>query len=31
MECGKVMGINVIDHIIIGKDKYFSFYEYMNK
>ena len=31
MDCGKVMGINVVDHIIIGKDKYFSFYEYMNK
>lgn len=31
MEIGKLMGIPVIDHIIIGKDKYFSFYEYMNK
>ncbi len=30
MEIGKLMGIPVIDHIIIGKDKYFSFYEYMN-
>ena len=31
MKIGKLMGIPVIDHIIIGKDNYFSFYEYMNK
>ena len=31
MEIGKTMGIPVLDHIIIGKDKYFSFYEHMHK
>lgn len=31
MQIGNIMAIPVIDHIIIGKDKYFSFYEYMNK
>ena len=31
MDIGEVMGIRVVDHIIFGKDKYFSFYEYMNK
>ena len=28
---GKIMSLPVIDHIIIGKDKYYSFYENMNK
>lgn len=27
VEIGKLMGIEVIDHIIVGKDKYYSFYE----
>ena len=27
---GNLMGIPVVDHIIIGKDKYFSFYENMH-
>lgn len=27
---GKTMGIPVVDHIIIGNDEYFSFYEYIN-
>lgn len=31
MKIGKIMAIPVVDHIIIGKDKYFSFYEYMSK
>lgn len=31
MEAGNIMAIPVIDHIIIGKDNYFSFYEYMNE
>lgn len=31
MNIGKIIGIPVIDHIIIGKEKYFSFYEYINK
>lgn len=31
MEIGKLMSIPVVDHIIIGKDNYFSFYEYFNK
>ena len=30
-EIGKLMGIPVIDHIIIGKTKYYSFYENMHK
>jgi DNA repair protein RadC len=30
MKIGKLMSIPVVDHIIIGKDNYFSFYEYMN-
>lgn len=30
-EIGKVMGINVVDHIIFGNNKYFSFYEYMHR
>ena len=29
-EIGKIMSIPVIDHIIIGNNEYFSFYEYMN-
>ena len=29
-EIGSLMGIPIVDHIIIGKDKYFSFYENMN-
>ncbi len=28
---GKLMGIPVVDHIIIGKTKYYSFYENMHK
>lgn len=31
MELGKMMGLPVIDHIIFGKNKYFSFYEKINK
>jgi DNA repair protein RadC len=31
MKIGKIMGIEVLDHIIIGNDKYYSFYEKMNK
>ena len=31
MELGKTMGIPVVDHIIFGKDNYYSFYEHMNK
>ena len=31
MKIGSIVKIPVIDHIIIGKDKYYSFYEYMNK
>lgn len=31
MDIGKLMSIPMIDHIIIGKDNYFSFYEYFNK
>ncbi len=31
MEVGKIMGIQVLDHIIIGDKKYYSFYEKMNK
>ena len=30
-EIGKLMNIPVLDHIIIGNNEYFSFYEYMNK
>lgn len=30
-EIGKLMGIPVVDHIIIGKTKYYSFYENMHK
>lgn len=30
MKIGSIIKIPVIDHIIIGKDKYYSFYEYMN-
>jgi DNA repair protein RadC len=30
MELGKMMGIPVLDHIIFGKDNYYSFYEHMN-
>ena len=26
-EIGEIMGIKIVDHIIIGKDKYYSFYE----
>ncbi len=29
-EIGFLMGIPILDHIIIGKDKYYSFYENMN-
>lgn len=31
IEIGKLMSIPVVDHIIFGKNKYFSFYEYLNK
>ena len=31
MELGKLNAIPVLDHIIFGKDNYFSFYEYINK
>ena len=31
MELGKTMGIPVVDHIIFGKDNYYSFYEHMHK
>ena len=31
MDISEVMGIRIVDHIIFGKDKYFSFYEYMHK
>ena len=31
IEIGKIISITVIDHIIIGKDTYYSFYEYINK
>lgn len=31
MEIGKIMSIPVLDHIIIGKNEYFSFYEYLYK
>ena len=31
METGKIQGIPVVDHIIAGEDKYFSFYEEWNK
>lgn len=27
IETGKIQGIPVVDHIIIGKDNYYSFYE----
>ena len=30
MKIGSIIKIPVIDHIIRGKDKYYSFYEYMN-
>ena len=30
MQIGKLMAIPVVDHIIFGKDNYFSFYEYMH-
>ena len=29
-EIGSLMGVPILDHIIIGKDKYYSFYENMN-
>ena len=28
---GKMMAIPVVDHIVFGRDEYFSFYEYYNK
>lgn len=31
MEIGKIMAIPVVDHIIIGNNQYYSFYEFMNK
>lgn len=30
-QLGKIMGIPIVDHIIIGKFKYYSFYENMHK
>ena len=30
-EIGKLMSIPIVDHIIIGNNEYYSFYEYMNK
>ncbi len=30
MKIGKIMAIPVVDHIIFGKNNYFSFYEYMH-
>ena len=27
---GKIMAIPIVDHIIIGNNEYFSFYEYIN-
>ena len=29
-ELGKIMAIPVVDHIVFGKNNYFSFYEYIN-
>lgn len=29
--CGKMIGIKLVDHIIFGKNKYYSFFESMNK
>ena len=31
MQVGKIMAIPVVDHIIIGNNQYYSFYEFMNK
>lgn len=31
MEIGSLVGIPLLDHIIVGKDNYYSFYENMNK
>ena len=31
MQIGKIMAIPVVDHIIIGNNQYYSFYEFMNK
>ena len=31
MQIGKIMAITVVDHIIIGNNQYYSFYEFMNK
>lgn len=31
IEIGKIISIPIIDHIIMGKNSYFSFYEYINK
>lgn len=31
MKIGKIMAIPVVDHIIIGNNQYYSFYEFMNK
>ena len=30
MEIGRLQGIPVVDHLIIGEDSYYSFYENMN-
>ena len=30
METGKIQGIPVVDHIIVGNDRYYSFYEDKN-
>lgn len=31
IQIGNIMSLPVVDHVIIGKNKYFSFYEYMHK
>lgn len=31
MNIGMIMSIPIVDHIIIGKNEYFSFYEYINE
>ena len=30
MEIGRLQGIPIVDHLIIGEDSYYSFYENMN-
>lgn len=31
MQVGKIMALPIVDHIIIGTNQYYSFYEFMNK